>query len=254
MYSDHFRMSGVYWALTALSLLPGQPISKFMAEDDLVAWMMTCKKPDGSFGHNEHHDGCLLATLSAVQIMVLLGRSSDLDADAIGACVSRTFPPLTAAHTAGKQPCFSANVYIYSPFSDALRPVIPDLMPALSTASSPDKAMPRADCASLQQPDGSFAGDSWGEVDTRFVYAALHCCALLGQLAALKVPAAVEYVLACQNWDGGFGVVPGAESHTGQVFCCVGALAIAGCLDRIDADELGRWYDARSTDRRCHAP
>jgi geranylgeranyl transferase type-2 subunit beta len=73
------------------------------------------------------------------------------------------------------------------------------------------------------------------------VYAALHCCALIKRLDALDVPKAVEYTLACQNWDGGFGVVPGMESHTGQVFCCVGALAIAGCLDRIDADELGRW-------------
>lgn len=86
VYSDHFRMSGVYWALTALALLPGQPISSFMAEDDVVAWVTTCKKQDGSFGHNEYHDGCLLATLSAVQIMVLLGRSSDLDADGIAAC------------------------------------------------------------------------------------------------------------------------------------------------------------------------
>ena len=24
--------------------------------------------------------------------------------------------------------------------------------------------------AGLQQPDGSFAGDAWGEVDTRFAY------------------------------------------------------------------------------------
>jgi geranylgeranyl transferase type-2 subunit beta len=98
-----------------------------------------------------------------------------------------------------------------------------------------------ADCKSLQLPDGSFQGDKWGEVDTRFVYAALHCCALIKRLAVLDVPKAVEYTLSCQNWDGGFGVVPGMESHTGQVFCCVGALAIAGCLDRIDADDLGRW-------------
>ena len=27
----------------------------------------------------------------------------------------------------------------------------------------------------------------------------------------------------CRNFDGGFGSVPGAESHAGQVFTCVGA-------------------------------
>lgn len=32
---------------------------------------------------------------------------------------------------------------------------------------------------SLQQPDGSFHGDQWGEVDTRFSLCALACLALL---------------------------------------------------------------------------
>ena len=28
---------------------------------------------------------------------------------------------------------------------------------------------------------------------------------------------AVEYVVRCMNFDGGFGRVPGSESHAGQV-------------------------------------
>ena len=35
--------------------------------------------------------------------------------------------------------------------------------------------------ASLQRPDGSFAGDKWGEVDTRFSYCALSSLAILGR-------------------------------------------------------------------------
>ena len=31
----------------------------------------------------------------------------------------------------------------------------------------------------LQQPDGSFFGDKWGEVDTRFSFCAVACLALL---------------------------------------------------------------------------
>ena len=31
------------------------------------------------------------------------------------------------------------------------------------------------DVQSLQQPDGSFAGDAWGEIDTRLVTAMLLC-------------------------------------------------------------------------------
>ncbi len=30
---------------------------------------------------------------------------------------------------------------------------------------------------------------------------------------------AVEFVLSCMNFDGGFGCRPGSESHAGQVRC-----------------------------------
>ena len=98
---------------------------------------------------------------------------------------------------------------------------------------------------SLQQPDGSFAGDSWGEIDTRFSYCALASLALLGRLDAIDLPAAVAYVASCANFDGGFGAVPGAESHAGQVFCCVAALAIGGGMEHVDADLLGWWLAER---------
>lgn len=39
--------------------------------------------------------------------------------------------------------------------------------------------------AELQQPDGSFAGDEWGEIDTRFSFCALATLALL--VSALHV-------------------------------------------------------------------
>ena len=35
---------------------------------------------------------------------------------------------------------------------------------------------------SLQQKDGSFVGDKWGEVDTRFSYCAVSTLAIMGKL------------------------------------------------------------------------
>ncbi|KAG5493379.1 hypothetical protein GH5_02125 [Leishmania sp. Ghana 2012 LV757] len=99
--------------------------------------------------------------------------------------------------------------------------------------------------ASMQLPDGSFQGDEWGEVDTRFSYIALNCLRLLGRCDCIDMEAAVQYVLRCQNWDGGFGVSPGAESHAGQIFCCVGALCLANALDRIDGDRVAAWLAMR---------
>ncbi|KAL8289658.1 hypothetical protein RB597_001342 [Gaeumannomyces tritici] len=92
---------------------------------------------------------------------------------------------------------------------------------------------------------GTFAGDEWGEEDTRFLYGALNALSLLGRLDLVDVGRAVEHVAACANFDGGYGVRPGAESHSGQILTCVAALAIAGRLDLIDTDRLGRWLSER---------
>ena len=119
-----------------------------------------------------------------------------------------------------------------------------------------DRATTATWVASLQQADGSFCGDRWGEVDTRFSYSSLNCLALLGHLdlsahssggptAKVNIDAAVQFVLRCQNWDGGFGVVPQAESHAGQIFCCVGALSIVNRLHDIDVDKVSWWLAER---------
>ena len=55
----------------------------------------------------------------------------------------------------------------------------------------------------------------------------------------------VSYVQACANFDGGYGTSPGAESHAGQIFTCVGALAILGRLDLVDKNKLGGWLSER---------
>ena len=38
-----------------------------------------------------------------------------------------------------------------------------------------------------------------------------------GRLDAIDTDKAVEFVLSCMNFDGGFGCRPGSESHAGQV-------------------------------------
>lgn len=137
-----------------------------------------------------------------------------------------------------------------------------------------DRDRTAAYVASLQRPDGAFMGDEWGEVDTRFVYCALNCLSLLGRLpakegqggAGVNVEKAVEYLLRCRNFDGSFGCVPGAESHAGQTFTCVGALAIASTLPAfaqspaaggdhravlekwMDAEQLGWWLCERQVE------
>jgi geranylgeranyl transferase type-2 subunit beta len=61
----------------------------------------------------------------------------------------------------------------------------------------------------------------------------------------VDVEKAVKHVQQCANFDGAYGRTPGAESHSGQVFTCVGALAIARRLDLVDIDRLGAWLSER---------
>jgi geranylgeranyl transferase type-2 subunit beta len=58
----------------------------------------------------------------------------------------------------------------------------------------------------------------------------------------------IPYTLSCKNFDGGFGAVPGAESHAGQIFCCIGALSIGNALHLVDENLLGWWLCERQCD------
>ncbi|CAM9497840.1 unnamed protein product [Chrysoparadoxa australica] len=188
--SEHLRMSGVYWGLMSMALL-GRDLQQEMGGDELANWVMECQHECGGFGGSTGHEPHMLYTLSALQVLALLGKLERLDAERV------------AAYVAG-----------------------------------------------LQQSDGSFWGDKWGEVDTRFSYCALSCMAIMGKLESgiIDVERAAEFVASCKNFDGGFGCIPGAESHAGQIFTCVGALSIASSLHHVDRKLLGWWLCERQCD------
>ncbi|CAD5234558.1 unnamed protein product [Bursaphelenchus xylophilus] len=100
----------------------------------------------------------------------------------------------------------------------------------------------------LQNEDGSFRGEIRSkEIDTRFTFCALLCLYLIDRLAEVDVNKAVHFIVSCYNFDGGFGRRPGSESHSGQVYCCVGTLALTGCLEYINIDRTAQWL----ADRQC---
>ncbi|CDK27505.1 unnamed protein product [Kuraishia capsulata CBS 1993] len=99
----------------------------------------------------------------------------------------------------------------------------------------------------LQLPDGSFQGDRFGEVDSRFVYTAIQCLSILEELDENIASGATDFVLRCLNFDGGFGMVPGAESHAAQAFVCLGTLSILGQLDKLTSKKelISSWLSER---------
>ncbi|UNI14551.1 Protein geranylgeranyltransferase type II [Purpureocillium takamizusanense] len=189
--TEHLRLNGVYWGLTALHLLR-QPNG--LPRSETIDFVLSCQHENGGFGAAPGHDAHMLSTVSAVQILAMVDAFDELE-----------------ARGAGK-----AKVGKY----------IADLQ---------------------DRETGSFYGDEWGEEDTRFLYGAFNALSLLGLLSLVNVDKAVNHIATCANFDGGYGVRPGAESHSGQIFTCVAALHIAGRLDLVEEEKLGRWLSERQT-------
>lgn len=76
--------------------------------------------------------------------------------------------------------------------------------------------------SSLQTRSGVFAGDRYGETDTRFSYCAINALSLLDVnylapgTAVIDIDKLVDHISRCKNFDGGFGSGIGAESHAAQ--------------------------------------
>ncbi|EPE28140.1 Terpenoid cyclase/Protein prenyltransferase [Glarea lozoyensis ATCC 20868] len=194
--TEHLRLNGLYWGLTALHLL-GRPDA--LPRQETIDFVLSCQSDNGGFGAAPGHDAHLLSTCSAIQILVMVNAIDELEKKGKG-------------EGGGKMGV--AN-YI----------------------------------AALQNRDtGTFAGDEWGEEDTRFLYTGLNGLSLLHLMDLVDVDLAVQYIMSCANFDGGYGVSPGAESHSGQIFACLAALSIAKRLDVVNVDKLGRWLSERQVE------
>ncbi|CAH2058715.1 unnamed protein product [Thlaspi arvense] len=83
----------------------------------------------------------------------------------------------------------------------------------------------------LQQDDGSFMPiHTGGEMDLRFVYCAAAICDMLGDWGGMDKEKAKNYILNCQSYDGGFGLIPGSESHGGGTYCAIASLRLMGFI------------------------
>jgi prenyltransferase beta subunit len=70
---------------------------------------------------------------------------------------------------------------------------------------------------------------------------------LQGKLDVVDLDKAVQFVLSCRNFDGGFGSRPDSESHAGLIYCCVGFLSVTSEYSKCRFSS--RWKKNRS--HRC---
>lgn len=79
--TEHLRLNGVYWGLTALHLLdhPGA-----LPRDQTIDFVLSCQRDNGGFGAAPGHDAHMLYTVSAVQILLMLDAVDELDKRGLG--------------------------------------------------------------------------------------------------------------------------------------------------------------------------
>lgn len=75
--TEHLRLNGVYWGLTALHLM-GHPDA--LPRDETIKFVRECQNPDGGFGAAAGHDSHMLYTLSALQILATVDAMEELEA------------------------------------------------------------------------------------------------------------------------------------------------------------------------------
>eukprot|EP00002_Diphylleia_rotans_P003097 TRINITY_DN12087_c0_g1_i2.p1 TRINITY_DN12087_c0_g1~~TRINITY_DN12087_c0_g1_i2.p1 ORF type:complete len:292 (+),score=64.83 TRINITY_DN12087_c0_g1_i2:57-932(+) len=78
--TEHLRMSGLYWGLSAMDLLEALPEMKV---DEIREWVVTCQTTEGGFSGSPGHDTHLLYTLSAVQILLMIGGIERINKEAV---------------------------------------------------------------------------------------------------------------------------------------------------------------------------
>ena len=101
----------------------------------------------------------------------------------------------------------------------------------------------------MKQADGSFSVCSDGECDTRGVYCAMAVASLLGLLSPQLTANTVDYLVACQTYEGGMSAEPGNEAHGGYTFCAVATLLMLGAIDRVRLDRVRLWAVRRQMRR-----
>jgi len=74
--TEHLRLSGIYWGLTALHIL-GQPGA--LPRNELIQNVLDCWHVNGGFGAAPGHDAHLLYTVNAVQTLTLLSAWKEVD-------------------------------------------------------------------------------------------------------------------------------------------------------------------------------
>ncbi|KAI5291463.1 hypothetical protein KEM52_000164 [Ascosphaera acerosa] len=248
--TEHLRLNGVYWGLTALHLL-GQPGALDRAET--VRFVLACQHEDGGFGAAPGHDAHMLYTVSAVQVLATVDALDELEKDGRGgrARVAQFIANLQDRATGafkGDKWGETDTRFIYGAFL-ALS-LLGALTPATPTQDTPPCSVIDVDAAvsyieRCQNLDGGFGSHPGAESHAGQVLTCVAALALAGRLqraaASPRGARLAAWLSERQLPNGGLNGRPEKLEDVCYSWWVAASLAVLGRLHWVDRPALARF-------------
>jgi len=205
------RPSDISYTYFAISCLNDLGMLDLIDKEKTSAWIIQQKQPDGSFGAYVWgwRD---TATYYAVSSLYLLGTLKRYD-------LNDTVDYLLNYEPGGAFPIFG----MYSKYKSLI------LLGQIHRFNKTDLII---ELSNMQDTDGSFGGD------VRYSFMVIDLLHDLDALSSINKTSAIEWLLACEDLNGGFGAYPGYGSTLEYTFYAVKALKLLGAEDRINVNGL----------------
>lgn len=208
-----------------------------LPREELIAEVLSCRdrspiSDGGGFGAAEGHDPHIVPTLHAVQLLAMHGALYRLVPDDKRQSAKALDDAVESSKAMRRLLDVELGKIARYVGSLQIRRQLPSDQAAGETYT---------EAGDVDEDEiGAIAGDKWGEVDNRLNYAAVQALVLIDRLDVIDAPALRQFVARCRNFDGGYGGVPGGESHAAHCFTALGTLALLNarrCDENAGTDE-----------------
>ncbi|EJW04730.1 hypothetical protein EDEG_01073 [Edhazardia aedis USNM 41457] len=226
LLSKPIRLSTLYWYVASLRMLQ-IPFSKFsIPREEIIEYVYKCRNKDGLFGGEIGYPSNILATLNALQIFYVC-KEQFYDTSIIGTILENFVDKETGAVKACKLGEFDTR------YSCCLILILGLLLNNIE--HSDDIFVNRK-----KNLSSAFNAENFLKLIKHPRKNVL--CRHLNKIESVNLQnylyKIVEFMLKCQNEDGGFGALPNCESHAANTFCVISSLRVLGLLNLIDTDKV----------------
>lgn len=81
--TEHLRLNGIYWGLTALDLMNHIDA---LPREEVISYVKSLQQNNGGFSAHTGHDTHITCTLSAIQVLITLDALEVIDVDKVISC------------------------------------------------------------------------------------------------------------------------------------------------------------------------